>query len=405
MRIALIDTTASTNNTPRLYPIALLKLGAWLKTQGEEVDLFMNRLPGTGEYDAIWISTLFTFDIPKALGMVIEAKKRAKYIRVGGIASTLIPEPFEKLGVELHKGLHDGAERMVGDYSLLPESPRYAIVYTSRGCVRNCGFCMVHRLEPEFRDLPDWENQLPEIPKGSRFNILIYDNNWLAKPPDLLARDAEKLRELHKNGRIRKFDFNQGLDCRLMTEATAELLEGIPIYPVRFAFDWKAEDGYYQDAVRMMAKRGFREFISYMLYNYKDNPGDFYYRLKESARLTEELGVQVKSFPMRYQPILEVDPSRKYVGSHWSETMIGSFRRILAAHSTFGQVSCLGGNGMRPLEEFEYWFGRDEEEFVKLLTFPEIRELIKRKKSALRHYRLGVRENGTTERATSRPAA
>ncbi len=348
MRIALVDTTPTSDNSPRLYPIALLKIGAWLKEKGDITELFMDRLPEPGSFEEIWISTLFTFDIPHSLGITIEAMKRARRVRVGGVAATLIPEPFQKTGAEVTLGLIPEAERFVGDYSLLGESPRYSIVHTSRGCVRSCGFCMVRRLEPELNDRPNWQDQI----QPGTHKVLFYDNNWLAKPIEILKRDIEKMRALTSRAGIRVWDFNQGLDTRLMTEEIADLLEGIPIKPVRFAFDWKAEDGYYQNAVRLMARRGFSEFMSYMLYNFKDSPADFYYRLKESARLTEELGIQVKSYPMRYQPILEAD--RNHIGPRWTATMIGAFRRVVAAHSVSGQVSCLGGNGLRPVEEFEY---------------------------------------------------
>ena len=393
MRIALIDTAARSQNSRALYPIGLLKIGAYQKSLGNEVELFKNRLPGPGEFEEIWISTLFTYDLPRTLGMTEEAMNRAKKVVVGGIASSLIPKPFRFLGAEVIRGIFEPAEYMVGDYSLVGESPRYSIVHTSRGCVRKCGFCAVSLIEPEFRDNPQWAAQV--VP-GTR-KVFFYDNNWLAKPIEYLRRDVQIMRQLTGPGKIRSWDFNQALDARLMTEEKADLLEGLPIQPMRFAFDWKGEDGYYQDAVRMMARRGCKEFISYILYNFKDDPADLYYRLKESVKLTEELGVQVKSFPMKYQPILEVDKRREYVGPYWTLTRLSSFRRIIAAHSVSGQISCLGGSGMSPIEEFEFWFGENAEEFVRIITFTNIRTLIKRKKALLRHQRLGIRDNDKKE--------
>jgi len=364
-----------------LYPLPLLKLGAWCRDRGDDCRLFRGKLPAAGKYDEIWITTRFTYDIPYAAGMVREAKKRTDRVWVGGIAASLLPEHFEREEVEVHKGLLPEAEHFAPDYSLLGEVPKYSISHTSRGCVRKCKFCMVTRLEPEFTHRPDWERDLHPAAR----KVLFYDNNWLAKQMADLESDVSKLRALVAAGRINEIDFNQGLDCRLMTEEKANMLSGLPIKPIRFAFDGMQEDGHYQRAVEMMAARGFRDFMAYVLYNFMDTPRDFYYRLRESVRLTQELTVDAKSFPMRYQPILEADVGRQFIGKHWTLAKLRAFMGLRAVHSWSGQISCHGGSeGYSPLEEFEYWFGRDAEEFERMLSYPKIRELAARKKGALR---------------------
>jgi hypothetical protein len=367
VRIALVDTTKK----PTAYPIALLKIGAWRKALGDECELFTNALPKGA--DEIWLTTCFTYDIPHALGIVRAAKDRAPVIKVGGIAATLLPEYFEQEGIEVHRGLIPEAEEYHPDYSLLPEPPAYSIAHTSRGCIRKCKFCMVHRLEPEFHNR-DWTGDL--APGAKR--ILFYDNNWLAKEPDDLAHDVGLIRGLVSAGQVVSVDFNQGLDCRLLTEEKADMLAGLPIRPVRFAFDGMQEDGHYQRAVRLMAVRGFRDFMTYVLYNFTDTPLDFYYRLRASVELSMDLEISVSSFPMRFQPILEVDHDREYIGKHWTLEWKRAFVAIRAQHSQVGQVS------PGDIDEFEYWFGKDADEFVRLLSYPRIRQLAARKKGALR---------------------
>ena len=376
MRIALVDS----NPRPKVYPLALLKLGAWRKDLGDDCTLYNDRLPSEGEADEIWITTTFTYDIPHALGLVREAKGRAGVVRVGGIAATLLPEHFEREGVEVHKGLVDEAEDYSPDYGLLTEPPRYSITHTSRGCVRKCGFCMVHRLEPTFGDRLRWDK---DISPGAT-KVLFYDNNWFAKGIDGMGRDVARLRTLIDEGQVTEVDFNQGLDCRLLTEEMADLLAGLPIRPVRFAFDGMHEDGHYQRAVTMMAERGHRVFWSYVLYNFKDTPQDFYYRLKKSVQLSAELGVTVNSFPMRYQPILNIDTDREYVGANWTARKKKGVMSVLGVCAITGQVST------HSLAEFEYWFGKDADEFDRLLSYPRARELAQRKKGALRLRRMGL---------------
>lgn len=380
MRIALVDTTKK----PTAYPVALLKIGAWRKELGVECQLYTNQLPDMA--DEIWLTTCFTFDIPHAMGIAKEAQKRAARVRVGGVAATLLPEHFERLGVDVHRGLIPEAETARPDYGLLSEPPKYSVTHTSRGCIRKCKFCMVPKLEPEFTNR-DWAGDLYH----GASKIVFYDNNWLAKDVDDLRRDVGQIRGLVKSGQIKAVDFNQGLDCRLLTEEKADLLQGLPIKPIRFAFDGMQEDGHYQRAVRMMAEMGFRRFMTYVLYNFVDAPIDFYYRLRQSVELAAELRVNVDSFPMRYQPIMEVDGRRDYVGKHWTRGKRTAFSTIRGAHSgPAGTMTTHAHNTMPPIEEFEYWYGKDAEEFDRLLSYPKLRQLMKRKKGALRMRRASM---------------
>jgi hypothetical protein len=377
MRIALVDGT----KTSTLYPLPLLKIGAWRESLGDECQIFSGVLPKAGEFDEIWITTRFTFDIPFAVGLVHAAKARARRVWVGGVSASLLPEYFEREGVEVHRGLLPEAERFVPNYTLLGFAPEYSITHTSRGCIRKCGFCMVTKLEPQFTDRADWERDIhPATTK-----VLFYDNNWLAKSPQAFKRDVDKLQGLVAAGKVKEIDFNQGLDARLVTDEIADMLQGLPIKPVRFAFDGKQEDGWYQRAIERMAKRGHTVFRSYVLYNFMDTPADFYYRLRESARLTEELHVSVESFPMAYQPILVVNPARDYIGKHWTAKMKYGFKAIMGcAAGASGTLVTHAHNIFPPTQEFEYWFGKDANEFERLLNYPKIRELTNRKKGALR---------------------
>ena len=373
MRIALINSMPMKSRSKRLYPLALLKIGAWRKSLGDECVIYDAKLPKAGDFDEIWITTVFTYDIPYALGLVIEAKKRANIVRVGGISATLLPERFEQEGAIVHKGLLPEAERFQPDYSLLGFEPEYSITHTSRGCIRKCKFCMVPKLEPEYVDNPEWSNGL--YPKAKK--ILFYDNNWFAKDIKSLLRDTEMLHDIVRSNGVNEIDFNQGLDARLLTDEIADAMIGLPLTPLRFAFDGKQEDGHYQRAVRMMSERGFRVFRSYVLYNFMDTPEDFYYRLRVSAELKDELGNDILSFPMRYQPILEVDSKRSYVGKHWTRKMLSGFMTLVASNSNRGVIAA-------GVDDLEYWFGRTPDEFVKLINYPKIRELAEKRKINLR---------------------
>lgn len=390
MRIALVNSTPKA----KVYPLGLMKISAMLKSWGHTVKLFSCLLPEPKKYDEIWISTLFTFDIPIALALVREAKRRAKVVKVGGIAASLMPEVFRKEGVQVHIGQISEAEKMAPDYDLLETDPEYSIAHTSRGCIRKCGFCMVHRLEPEFKKRDDWEKDL--CPKTTK--VRFFDNNWTAKSiPDLKA-DVILIKRLIAEGKITEMDFNQAIDCRIMTEEKADIIQGLPIKPLRFAFDGMHEDKFFQKAVQICIDRGFKEFSAYLLYNFKDTPEDFYYRMRECVRFRETNSkIEVQGFPMKYQPILDLQ-SYKFVGDHWTKKSLDGFKQILNQHSVYGQLSTKGKMNedktwkLSPIAEFEYWFGKDKKEFVNLINYPGIKLLSQRKKGSLREWRF--KDNG-----------
>jgi len=391
MRIALVD--ASPDRSIKTYPVALLKLGAWAKSRGDDCSLLSNTLPKKGEFGEIWMTTRFTYDIPFAVGMGKKAKSLVDRVWVGGISASLLPEHFEENGLEVFRGLHPEAEQFFPDYSLLKKPPSYSISHTSRGCVRKCKFCMVRILEPDFKNSAKWwEGLHPNVKK-----IQFFDNNWLAKPIDDFREDVKIFRRLVAEDKITSIDFNQALDARLLTEEKADLMEGLPIRPMRFAFDNMQTDGYYQKAVQMMKDRGFTRFTSYVLYNYKDTPEDFYYRLREGVLLSEvrdDGNKTVASFPMQYSPIMKWN--RNFVGEYWSPKMLTAFNYIRSGISgPAGIISIVGSPrlDMTPLEVFEYWFGKNEKEFVKLLKYPKIKQLSERKRIA-KKWEIGGIKNG-----------
>jgi len=351
---------------------------------GDTVALFdAPPTPSDGHFDRAYVTTTFTFDIPRALAIIREVQKTIPEVIVGGISATLIPTLFEKLGVTVIKGLMPEVEEFSPDYSLIGK-PEYAIAHTSRGCIRKCGFCMVKNVEPEFYNR-EW---LKDIYPGCK-KIVFYDNNWLAKDYETLLRDIATIKMLQKQTPYLKVDFNQSLDARLMTPEVAKILKDVPFNPVRFAFDWMAEDGHFQTAIELMAEQGFRDFVIDVLWNYLDTPDDLYYRLREHARLTVGLSgkyhcsVLVKAFPMMFRPILEIDPDKNYVGKNWTKIMRDGFRHIM--NNGCSANGCLSPGS---IEEFEYWFGVDASEFKTLCSYPKIGKLCDLKRSKLRLNRL-----------------
>ena len=163
--------------------------------------------------------------------------------------------------------------------------------------------------------------------------------------------------------RLRYVDFNQGVDARLINESNIKLLSEIPIHPLRIAFDSMKYEKPYSNAVRLAAKYGIEHLSNYILYNEKDKPLELYQRLKINIELSNELGISIYSFPMKFHPITGADRfNRSYLGENWNRKFIRSIQAILNA--TKGKV----GKGK---EFFNKAFGSNEEEFMKLMYMPE----------------------------------
>jgi hypothetical protein len=78
LRIALIYAAPSST----MYPLALLKIGAMLKSKGHKCGLFVNSIPPPMDYEQAWVSTCFTYDTPKIQPMIREIKRRFPDTRV-----------------------------------------------------------------------------------------------------------------------------------------------------------------------------------------------------------------------------------------------------------------------------------------------------------------------------------
>ncbi len=168
-----------------------------------------------------------------------------------------------------------------------------------------------------------------------------------------------------KNERLRFIDFNQGLDGRLASDEKMKKISEIAIRPLRIAFDhWKMKDTY-EEAVRTAAKHGICDLSNYLLYNFRDHPDELYERMRLNVNLCEELGIAIYSFPMKYHPIDDPEyfRNRDYIGQpYWNRKFIRTVQAVL--NSTHGKIG-------RGKTFFEAAFGKDIQEFHKILWMPE----------------------------------
>ena len=230
MKIGLIDVDGH-GGFPNL---ALMRLSAWHKNQGDTVEWWN----GFCHYDRVYMSKVFTFS--PDIDTVIDADE---IIRGG-------------TGYKDYGSLPPEIEATAPDYSIYPNVD-YAIGFLTRGCIRNCPWCIVPVKEGRIRPAATWE----EIKRPDSRNIVFMDNNVLASDHGLQQIES-------MGGKKVWVDFNQGLDARLVTPDTAQLLAGLRwIRFVRLSCDTMEMLPVIEQATEYMKEAGIAKsrFWAYML--------------------------------------------------------------------------------------------------------------------------------------------
>ncbi|TFH06227.1 MAG: hypothetical protein E4H14_11235 [Candidatus Thorarchaeota archaeon] len=324
----------------RYPPLGLLKLATHHRNAGHSVELTRGIENGSKvEPDMIEVTSLFTYawkPVHEAIKFYSDEYPRAQ-IRVGGIYASLMPNRIKKNFpfVEIHHGLYPEAESLMPAYDLLANVDRWedwdaSILFTSRGCIRRCPFCVVPRLEGSMRSMiTDAGKSI--YPNHNR--VILWDNNFLA------SKEWKKtLQSLIDTGLT--VDFNQGLDARLMDEEKASMLADLPMPIVRMAYDRLKDKKHIERAIELLSNSGIRKrsILFYTLFNYYeprkkkgDTPETFLQRVREVL----ELGSN--SYPMRYEPPTSL-VKNKYVSPLWTASQleqVARARRVIGYGGAF----------------------------------------------------------------------
>ncbi len=190
MKIGLINVDGKN------YPnFALMKLSAWHKANGDSVEW---AIPLFGEYDIIYASKVFTFTADFN-PLCYNADRIVK----GGTGYNIESQLQEEID-----------EFTTIDYSLYPQLP-FSIQFCSRGCIRDCPFCLVRRKEGNIRPVKPvtWN------PRAKWIEVL--DNNFFANP-----NWEDAIRELKEQRMPVKL---HGVDVRIMNKKQANALNDLKI--------------------------------------------------------------------------------------------------------------------------------------------------------------------------------
>jgi len=243
MKVGLIDVDSKIPN------LALMKISAFHKKMGNTVDL-IGELEAN-QYDRIYVSKVFSYTFLPNLPPDAE---------IGGS------------GYDLFKGLNDTIEHTMPDYDLYLNMD-YSMGFTTRGCMRQCKFCIVPQKEGKIK----YNTDIYEFWNPKHRNLILLDNNIFA-----LGGQFERISEqILKEGL--KVDFNQGLDIRLLTDDKARILKQLrPMKQWRFAFDSLQYEKAFRRGAELLLKYNISKSLIcvYVLAGFDENFEDTLYRVK-----------------------------------------------------------------------------------------------------------------------------
>lgn len=280
--IGLIDVDSKIPN------LALMKISSYYKSLGEEVEFVQEGK----EYEKIFASSIFTRS--KSICENLLDKYEDK-IEIGGT------------GWDIKKWLPDQIEKMKPDYELYTVDDIYpkmqgiltkerkrkkakeivdaGMGFTSRGCIRKCGFCFVPQKEGEFRDVAEIKDLI-----NPRSNVLIlHDNNFTADPFCI-----DKLKEIKE--RELKVDINQGCDVRIMTDEKAYWLGQVKhLRSLHYAWDLMGFEKQVLEGIEVLSKHVKKyKHMCFMLVGFNTTFEEDMYRFKTLTSL------KVDPYVMRY---------------------------------------------------------------------------------------------------------
>lgn len=212
MNVGIIDADLIGKKKHRFPNLASMKLSGYHKELGDNVNLLLD-YNNISDFDKVYISKVFTDT------KVPEDILKLKNVEYGGTGFYYDKAPQLPYEIEHHmpdyhlyddwvnKQLGNCGKRLDFKYYL-----DYSIGFVTRGCFRQCGFC-VNKNQKKVAA----HSTLEEFVDPSRKKICLLDDNFFGCPDwkNILL----KLQETNK-----PFQFKQGLDERLLTDEKCELL-------------------------------------------------------------------------------------------------------------------------------------------------------------------------------------
>ena len=356
-------------NHSNFLPIGLLKIASYFRENGIEVELIRFEEDKNKDYNQltldyekpkskkkastiIFVTSIFTYWSKHVIKAVLEYKIKYPnaFIIVGGIYPSLMEEHCKNhtLCDDVITGPIPEVEKCPPAYDLVDVD--YQIIHTSRGCIRQCGFCGTYIIEPDWRckksikeEILKNQENLYDKKKKNLKKIIFYDHNLLAN--EHIENILDDLIELKKEKKITYVESQSGFDGRILMKKPhlAEKLKKAGFKNPKIAWDHRMRDApKIKKQIDLLIDAGFvaKEISIFMIYNYEIP----YEEMEEKRQKCAEWKVQITD--CRYRPLNAEDDNYSsykreqgpkdyhiHTGSGWTDAKVRKFRRNIRRHN------------------------------------------------------------------------
>jgi hypothetical protein len=245
MKVLLVDIDSKIPN------LALMQVSAYRKGRGDAVGF------GVNEPDLVYVSCIFKKNAWKVNGSLTRFEHAKIVVGGSGVSWDWLPEEMQTIKP---------------DYDLYPS--KYAQGFTTRGCIRQCPFCIVRQKEGGIKPwmhISRWYDD--------RFDtVMLMDNNILALP----NRFKETAQFIKERG-LKVLE--HGMDIRLLTPELAHLLSELK-FPkgIHFAWDNMDDEPEVDAGLNLLRDAGIdlrHKVQVYVLVGYNTTPEQDIYRCQK----------------------------------------------------------------------------------------------------------------------------
>lgn len=181
----------------------------------------------TSEYETVFLSAIFSWHIPFLIQQARIALDAGKNVLIGGGATYLQRNLLRKEGLEFNYNPHPELDAV---------DHHFKMVYFTRGCIENCFFCPVPKIEGNIVTLNRRSHPAP----------LILDNNL----SEIKWEYKEYIVEKYLSSDLKKVDANSGFEPKGVDAETVQLFNQLPLICWRVGFDELDEEKQWVEAIR-----------------------------------------------------------------------------------------------------------------------------------------------------------
>jgi len=298
MKISLL-TDAPKHN------LALMKISAWHKKQGDEVLLNMPLFPADYTYASVLFEkNIKLFNANEYGGPAYEIQDGKGWVSGDGLAGSVERWGMarsDRRGISrIYKKLLQKMHDKIPDYSLFGLD--YSLGYTFRSCLRSCKFCKVHLIENDMQHHSIWEFHDPKFKKICLLNNnTFFDKQW-----------KETFEEIW-DANLSVIDEN-GYDLRLLDDEKADALHKTKwATPLHFAWDNIEDEDKIITGLKLLEKHHLRSTSNgvYVLIGFNTTEEEDLHR----CQIIDDYGLT--PYPMPFKKTKKLMKFKRFINLHY----------------------------------------------------------------------------------------